>query len=185
MDHDIRKIEFLMLAFVEVLRNHRNALTITSQAVTALRWTAVQITIFIQRTHSFLLPNASVSEGSGAIVFIAKPKRLEEEHSWNLNDSQKQQDNLHPALSRIELLFNLAGIKEHEDQHVKETRRGFPTRVPIDRPFINDGDDEISKDRLEENHSRDKIAKNVNLGLEVSRIDILQAERVCHLESSC
>jgi len=64
--------------------------------------------------------------------------------------------------------LDLTGFEEHVDEHVQQSRwisiRWFmrPNRIPINTPFVEDGEDKIAEYGLEEDHSWDEIAPYID-----------------------
>lgn len=179
VNHDVGEVEFLvLLAFVDILGNHGNAFAITGHAVAV---TAINLTIILESTDSGLFAKSPVTQGAGTVVLTAKPERLEEKHDRNLNDGDEEQEHLNTGLVGEQWFVDSTGAQEHEDKHVEQTRRVLSNFHPVHGPLVEDSNDEVSEDGLEEEHSGNEVAPDVNLRLEVPRVDKLEAKSIGHL----
>ena len=85
---------------------------------------------------------------------------------------------MHKTLARVELFLGCdsAGGQEHTDQHVQQRGRWRDRFGPVHCPFVYDTDNEIAKDRLQENHLRNEIGVNIKWSLEAYVVRDLQAQ---------
>ena len=139
--------------------------------------------VVIQSTNTGPLANTAIALGARPVVLPAEIERLEEEEDGDLDNSQQQEDNLNRSLTRVESNAAVEGtrLQEHVDQHVQETRRLPASAEPVDRPLIDDAEDEITEDGLEEDHTRDKVTPYIDRLLEVAGVDVREAQRVGHV----
>lgn len=108
-------------------------------------------------------------------------QRLEEQHDWHHGQRKQYQDDLDRSLPRVKLLFNRAWRKEHVDEHIQQAWWLLSDGIPVDRPLIDDGEDEVAEDGLEKDHAGEEVAKDVDWCAEVAGVDIGEAEGVGHL----
>lgn len=186
VDHDFGEVEFFVFGvFVaEILGDHRDAFAGTFAFAGHAVAGAALVVVFLEGADAGWFAEATVALATGTIMLATEVEWLEEEHERDLGESKKQQDNLHSGLAGIERLVNGTRRQEHEDQHVEKTRGRLTPSLPIHRPFVQNGNDKVPEDRLEEDHSRNKITPDIDLGLEMPGVDILQAKGVGHLNKS-
>jgi hypothetical protein len=179
VNHDVGEVEFLvLLPFLNILGDHGNTLAIAGHAITV---TAINLSVVVESADTGLLAKSPVSQGAGTVVLTAQPEWLEEEHDGYLNDSDEEQEYLNAGLVGEKWFGNSTGAQEHEDKHVEQTRRVLSDFHPIHRPLVEDSDNEVTENGLEEQHAGNEVTPDVNLRLEVSCVDQLEAESIGHL----
>ena len=183
VDHHLTKLKLLMLTITMVImgKHGRTLIIITLVTVNAVGVTV--IVIIIQSTNTRSLANTAIALGARPIVFPTEIERLEEEEDGNLDDSQQQENNLNCSLTRVESDTTIKGarLQEHVDQHVQESRRLLASAEPIDRPLIDNAENEVTEDGLEEDHARDEVTPDIDRLLEVTGVDVREAQRVGHV----
>ena len=55
-----------------------------------------------------------------------------------------------------------ARLQEHVDEHVQEAGRLLLDGDPVHTPLVDDREDKVAKDGLEENHTGEKVAPNID-----------------------
>ena len=184
MNHNLRKLKLLMpTTLIDILRNHRHTILIIRKALTAAIQRLALLIVVIERAHTVVLADAAIAHGARAVVLPAQVEGLQEQQDGHADDGDEQQQDLDDGLARVQLLLDGAGREEHVDEHVEEARRRLRVRrrVPVDGPFVDDGEDEVAEDALEEEHARDEVAPDVDGRFEVAGVDEGEAERVGHL----
>ena len=100
---------------------------------------------------------------------------------------EKKQENLNKALSGVKLggRIDSSGRQEHVNQHIQQSWRRVGLLGPVERPLVDDADNEVSKDTLHEQDLRDELAPNVDVLLELEMVGHLQTDRERHLSYIC
>lgn len=127
------------------------------------------------------LPNAAIALRASLVVLPAQIEGLEEQQDRHLNESQEEEYDLDTGLARIEVLIDLARPQEHVNKHVEKSWRLLPDGVPVDAPLVDDAENQVSKDGLEEYHSRDEISKDVDGRAEVASVHVRPDQVVSHV----
>jgi hypothetical protein len=108
---------------------------------------------------------------------------LETEHPRYADARDSNEDKLEWTLAGEKLRGGVdrTWLQEHVDEHRKE-RRGLSRRfAPVDRPLVEDADDEVAKDGLQENHLGDEVCVDIDWALETDVVRELKAESKSHL----
>lgn len=74
------------------------------------------------------------------------------------------------------------GGKEHVNQHVEQSRWASGRLRPVDRPLVDDADNEVAKDGVEEEHLWDKFGINVERFFEMNVVRHLETDCKSHLD---
>jgi len=114
-------------------------------------------------------------------VFVAKVEGLEEKHDWYTDKCHQKQHNLHSCLTTVQLLVYCSRLQEHVDEHVKQRWRTATDSRPVDEPFVENTENQVTKDGLEEDHTGKVIAPEVYGLLEVDRVDQCPRQIVSHM----
>jgi len=180
VDHDLGEFKLLVLLAVDVLGDNGSATVVTAEALSTVL-AVVLIVVIVKGADSLALANSTVSHRSSAVVLPAQVERLQEEHDGYTTDSSKEQNDLNSSLARVKLFHNGTRLQEHVDKHVEQTGRVGTDGVPVDRPFVDDTEDEVTEDGLEEDHTRKEVTPDIDRSLEVPGVDVGETERVCHV----
>lgn len=76
---------------------------------------------------------------------------------------------------------HITGAEEHLDEHVEEVGRVAAGGLPVDRPFVDDADDEVAKDRLHEEDLREELGPDQLGAPKVQVVEDLEADGERHL----
>ena len=135
---------------------------------------------------AFLARQAAVSGANDPLVLLPEHVRLQAQHPRHTDERNKQQHNLNKALTGVQLraLIDRSGREEHVDQHVEQSggRRGG--LGPVDRPLVDDANDEVAEDGPHEEDLRDELGVNVERLLEVDVVRDLETDGEGHLRVS-
>jgi hypothetical protein len=117
------------------------------------------------------------------LMLLVQHVWLEAEHPRHAHQRDQKQHDLDEALARVELRLRIdsAGGEEHVDEHVEETGRGGRGLGPVDRPLVDDADDEVTKDAPHEEDLGDELGVDVEVLLKVQVVRDLEADRKRHL----
>lgn len=182
MDHDFAEFKFVVafLALVSLCDGTTLAV-IGVETGSAISNVAITILIFIQGRHSRVFANTAIALGARLIVLPTKIEWLKEQEDRDLDKGKQEQNNLDSTLSGVQLLINETRSQEHVDQHVEQTWRRRVGLGPVNRPFVDDTDDQVAEDGLEEDHSRNEVTPDVDRLLEVTSVEPRKAQRVRHV----
>lgn len=75
--------------------------------------------------------------------------------------------------------------EEHLDEHVEQIRRLPLGDLPVDRPLVQDADDEVTKDRLHEENLGQELGPDQLGALEVQVVHDLETDGERHLQKGC
>jgi hypothetical protein len=185
VDHDFAELKLLVvLAMAEILSNHGNAVVIISEAFASAVHGTTILVIIVKRTDTLALADTTVSESASLVVLVPKVERLEEEEDWHAYERREEKDNLKCGLAGIQRCcswLERTRLQEHENQHVQQTGRALTTGRPVDAPLVHNRESKVTKDGLEEDHTRDEVAPDIDLGLEVASVDECPHEREGHV----
>lgn len=108
---------------------------------------------------------------------------LDAKHPGNTHKGEQEKEDLNKALAGIQLSGGIdgSGREEHVDKHVEQSGRRVGLLRPVKRPFVDNANDEVSKDTLHEQYLRDKFTPNVDVLLELKVVRYLEADRESHL----
>lgn len=120
------------------------------------------------------------------LMLLVQHVWLEAEHPRHTHQCDQEQHHLDESLARVELRLRIdsAGGEEHVDEHVEETGRGGRGLGPVDRPLVDDADDEVAKDAPHEEDLRDELGVDVEVLFKVQVVRDLEADRKRHLSIS-
>jgi hypothetical protein len=182
VNHDLGEFKLLVLLTVDVLGDDSSATVITGEALSTVHAVAmVLVVVIVKGADSLALTNSAVTHGSGTVVLPAQVEGLQEEHDGYTAYCSKKQNDLNSSLTRVEFFLDSTRLQEHVDKHVEQTGRVGANGVPVDRPLVDDAEDKVTEDGLEEDHTRNEVAPDVNRSLEVPCVDVGETERVSHV----
>ena len=176
VNHDLTELKFLML-IVDILGDHSNIRVRRGSSVGVCAVVALLIIVVVEGGNAGVLADATVSLSTSAVVLPAKVEGLEEQENWHLGKGQQKKDNLDTSLTAVKLFAfdDRTGRQEHVDQHVQQARWRLSNGVPVNTPLVDDGEDQVTEDRLEEDHAGNEVAPDIDRSLEVAGVDVGEA----------
>lgn len=102
--------------------------------------------------HSVSLPNANITLVLNLLHLLVLQVWLDTQHPRNADKGDEHQDTLNDALPgvQVRVVGNRSGRQEHSYEHVQQTGWLSIGLFPVDRPLVNDTDDEVSENALKE-----------------------------------
>lgn len=181
VDHNLTELEFLVFV-VDVLGDHSDV-RISRRPAVGVSVVVALIIVIVKCGNAGVLADATVSLSTSAVVLPAKVEGLEEQKNWHLDNSQEKQDNLNTSLATVKLLAidDRTRREEHVNQHVQQTGWRLSDGVPVNAPFVDDSEDQVTEDGLEEDHAGNEVTPDVDRRLEVAGVDVGEAQVVCHV----
>ncbi|KAI3492688.1 hypothetical protein L1887_42606 [Cichorium endivia] len=140
-----------------------------------------------------LVADGAVALALGGLVLLPLDVGRDAEHPGYADEGNEQEDGLYKRLTSEELGLgiNVAGLEEHVDEHVEQARRVVAEDgavcvglVPVDGPLVDDGEDEVAKERLHEEHLGHDLGPDLPLLTEADEVGHVEKDGERHVEDA-
>lgn len=171
--------------------NELNSLNdLMDESLAEVEGTAVSVTVTTgSRSGSGLLV-VLVENGVGLLVHGAKGEGLDEEHGGNADEGDDEESDLELRLTGEDGHVDLAtGAEEHKDHRSQEQGCAGSVGVHVGHligvegvvPLDEDETGEVSEEREQEGELRDALEEEIQLLVEVDRVEHLHAQTEAHV----